>query len=278
MQHSARLAEPRLHRLRFAVVDGQAVPLTDFQPADEMTLDQLATYIKGELENSDIAGKQAILQAHKSAVHLFRAGRALHAARQQCQEQGHGVWKEWKEQHNLAHTTVNDAIRLFENAKIEDALIGLGITEAKKRYVYTDKQEGAGHGKKSKAAWQANLKQKKNMNSIAKTQPAQADDFNVYEPDGQDQGEQTDKEGDDDSSSSADGEAPTTLASEIKQMAQRLSEIAQDEGGKVDWSGESIDDVEIAVRAVEKYAGDLLRWLGNQKAVADKLSPEHESR
>ena len=108
---------------------------------NEMNLSQLAKYVSGEIKSSKESKKESLLQAKKSACHLFYAGEALDKARTLCEKQKYGEWKKWKEENNFAHTTVNDAIRLFKKAKTVEAIAGLGITDAKKKFVYQTKHE-----------------------------------------------------------------------------------------------------------------------------------------
>lgn len=122
------------------------LPTGDAQPDASWSLDTLASYAKGEVANSKAAEKLAILQAKKSAVHLFRAGHALFLAREQCKGEKHGDWAKFKRKYGLAGTSANDAIRLFENVKTEESLDGLGITEAKVKFVYPPKQDGPAAG------------------------------------------------------------------------------------------------------------------------------------
>jgi len=117
MQTSARISEDKLHQLGFTVVGNEAVPLDESLPDSTWELDRLALFAKGELANSVQTEQAALLQAHKSAVHLFRAGCALAFAREKCKAEGHGTWANWKREHDLADTSVNDAIRLYENAQ-----------------------------------------------------------------------------------------------------------------------------------------------------------------
>ena len=134
MQKSARFPEDDPQTAGQSVVQNEAAPSGEARPDPSWTLDRLAVYAKDEVSNSFHAEHQAILQAHKSAVHLFRAGHALALAREKCKGEQHGDWKKFKKKHGLADTTANDAIRLYENAKTEDALAGLGITQAKEKF------------------------------------------------------------------------------------------------------------------------------------------------
>lgn len=141
MQTSARISEEALHQFGYTVVGNEAVRLDESLPDSSWELDRLALFAKGELANSVQTEQAAILQSHKSAVHLFRAGCALAFARDKCKAEGHGTWAKWKREHDLADTSVNDAIRLYESAQTEDALTGLGITQAKEKYVYPAKKQ-----------------------------------------------------------------------------------------------------------------------------------------
>ncbi|HEX4144544.1 MAG TPA: hypothetical protein VHY91_13640 [Pirellulales bacterium] len=131
-----RLTEKDLNGLGLTVLGDQAVRSEDAIPDTSWALSQLLTYAKERIASSKSADKESILQAKKSAVELFRAGAALSLARAKCNELGKGEWSRWKREHDFADTTVNDAIRLYTNAKTEDALKGLGITEAKEKFVY----------------------------------------------------------------------------------------------------------------------------------------------
>ena len=90
MQKPARFTEEQLHQLGLTVVGNEAVPLGDARPDPSWDEERLALYAKGELANSEEAERQAILQARKSAVHLFRAGHALALARAKCKGEKYG--------------------------------------------------------------------------------------------------------------------------------------------------------------------------------------------
>ena len=136
-----KMTEGELHQMGFQVT-GNEIVRTDGKPDESWDLDRLTTYLKRELANSQKAEEESLLQSHKSAIHLFKAGRALAIAREKCKADGRGAWVKWQEDQKLARTTVYDAIRLYEEAETEDALVGLGITEAKKKFVYPEKEEG----------------------------------------------------------------------------------------------------------------------------------------
>ncbi len=119
--------------------NANVLSLNDETPNTAWDVERLTSFAKQKLDQSSIANNQAILHAHKSAVDLFRAGCALFFLRSKCKQEAKGEWTKWLQSHGLAATTVNDAIRLYENAKTEDALASLGITEAKAKFVYPTK-------------------------------------------------------------------------------------------------------------------------------------------
>ena len=69
----------------------------------------------------------------KSAVDLFWAGAALWLIRDKLKKE-EPRWVAWQQANKLARSTVLEAIALYENAMSPDALVGLGITEAKERF------------------------------------------------------------------------------------------------------------------------------------------------
>lgn len=255
MQKSGHFSEDQLHQLGFAVVGDQAVPVRDGIPDDTWDLDRLAGYAAGQIGES-------VLCAHKSAVAPFRAGGALALARARCKADGHGVWSGWKRKHGLKDTTVNDAIRLNENAGTEEALAGLGITEAKEKYVYPPDEERSEESRRDRVRTAG-----RGRRSERSAPPPPPPGVTTAAPAGDDEGDDasdTPNEVADPDSPDADG----TLAGELEGIAQRVNEIAQDESGKVDWSVESFERVENAVMALDQAAADLLRWLNGEKSNA----------
>jgi hypothetical protein len=259
MQKSARLTEEDLHKAGYTVVGNEALPLGDARPDPAWDEDRLALYAKGELANSQEAEQQALLQSRKSAVHLFRAGHALALARAKCKGEQHGAWTEFKERHRLAHTTANDAIRLYESAKTEDALAGLGITEAKEKFVYQAKAATGEEGPQDQA------RRPKKPRSGGRHEGGQVRGGKVR---GQGSGSPeaaAGSTGDHHAAADQDAEQPPgPLAEELKEMAQRLSEIALNEWGKVDWSVEDVGDVELAVRAINTAIARLVYKVKNE--------------
>jgi hypothetical protein len=197
----------------------------DAQDISGMGLDELAAFVDGQLGKSHEAQQRSFLQAHKSAVHLFWAGCALYKARELCDAKGHGEWNKFKAEHSLADTTANDAIRLFKNAKTPDALVGMGITEAKTKFVYPAKDErdensnpkAGPKAKGSKAATGGlpkSTSRKKPSGIRAGENTDDLDDAAVDQPTVIDPAE--------------------SVAATLEEIAQQLNEIAQDQLGKVD--------------------------------------------
>ena len=113
----------------------------DGDPNECWDLSRLESYAKRRLASSGEAERQAILQSEKAAVEHYWAGCALRIIRDQKKAERHGAWTEWKRGCGHPDTTVNDAIRLYENAKTPEALVGMGITKAKKQFVYPAKDD-----------------------------------------------------------------------------------------------------------------------------------------
>lgn len=232
--------------------DDEEVGTPDFST---MSLDGLAAYIDGRFASSHAAYERSLLQAHKSAVELFWAGAALYEARAKCEQEGRGRWKAFKEEHSFKDTTVNDAIRLFENAKTPDALIGLGITEAKTRFVYPPKDETEQKttplkpkATKRKAAAQADqpplVTEKPDKvpdEDSSEEQPEdESDDFTVIDP-------------------------AETVAEALEDIAQQLNDITQDDLGRVDLTNEIPDRLTKAVRAVGDAITKLCRRIDHDR-------------
>jgi hypothetical protein len=265
MQKPARFTEEDLHKAGYTVVGNEAVPLGDARPDPSWDEDRLALYAKGELANSQDAEEQAILQARKSAVHLFRAGHALALAREKCKGERHGGWKEFKDRHGLKDTTANDAIRLYENAKTEAALVGLGITEAKEKYVYPAKTNGSKDASPSPPARQRATnpggqdRSGGRSNGQARLGDSEADTPGLASAPDEDH-EQVPAD--------ATEEEGQALVGELEEIAQRLSEIAQDEIGKVAWSAAEWGRAKNAVLAVQRAVVVVKRRLNNEQPLA----------
>lgn len=128
-----RMTEADLAQMGLTVEGDQVVRADpDKKPDPSWTVEQLAIYAKSKMALSLQAEKEAILQAHKSAVDLFWAGAALRLIRDILKKEER--WVAWQKANKLARSTVLEAIALYENAKSPDALVGLGITEAKEQF------------------------------------------------------------------------------------------------------------------------------------------------
>jgi hypothetical protein len=276
MQKSARFPEEGPQTPGRIPDDQNAIPPVDDRPDPSWSLDRLASFAKDEVTCSFHAEQEAILQAHKSAVHLFRAGHALALARAKCKGEQHGNWKKFKKKHTIADTTANDAIRLFENAKTEDALVGLGITEAKVKFGVTRPRNGktppppksppnagAGPGADSQPG---NAEGEIDNNNAETAVTKESGRSGPSGSDGAGTSEKADNGGapGDGETDSADDQAET-LANELEVIAQRLSEINQDTFGKIHWTKASIRKARNAAAAMPKSAKDIHRRLRNEE-------------
>ncbi|HEY7328057.1 MAG TPA: hypothetical protein VH592_10475 [Gemmataceae bacterium] len=276
MQTSARFPDDDPQKAGHVPNEQAGTPPGDDRPDPSWSLERLASYAKDEVTCSFHAEQEAVLQAHKSAVHLFRAGHALALARAKCKGEQHGDWKKFKKKHALADTTANDAIRLYENAKTEDALAGLGITEAKVKFGVTrprnvktppppksPPQAGAGPGADSQPGNAEGATDKNNAESAVTKESGRSAPSGS---DGAGTSEKADKGGapGDGETDSADEQADT-LAKELEEIAQRLSEINQDTFGKVHWTKAKIRKAMIAVAAVKQSAMGIHRRLRNEE-------------
>lgn len=214
--------------------DDQKNTRIESEKINEMNLSQLAKFVSGEIKSSKESEKESLLQAKKSARHLFHAGEALDKARTLCEKQKYGEWKKWKEENNFAHTTVNDAIRLFKNAKTVEAIAGLGITDAKTKFVYPPKHVKQEIPKKpieeqeavKKSAKKAVGKNAKNM------KPA-------------DKGEQDQPIGLVEQLDPID-----EIIETLNSLAQQLTEIAQDQLGRVNLQKADSPRIQTALDAI----------------------------
>lgn len=206
-----------------------------------MSLDELAAFVDQQLGSSHEAQRKSFLQAHKSAVHLFWAGFALSKAKELCDSKGHGEWNKFKTEHSLADTTANDAIRLFKNAKTPDALVGMGITEAKTKFVYPPKTEQGDEGNSTEAP---KTKGSKAATGGLPKAPSRKKSSRTSA------GENTD----DQDGAAEDRTTPIdpaeSVAATLEEIAQQLNEIAQDQLGKVDLQKHVSTRLLTALRAV----------------------------
>lgn len=251
--------------------DEDADSTDESRPDSSWSLDRLGEFATEEVNNSFFAEKAAIFQAHKSAVYLFRAGHALFLARERCKGEKHGDWTKFKQKYTLADTSVNDAIRLFENAKIEDALVGLGITEAKKKFVYPPKQAVTSPASPVKKPHKKTAKTSSQQPKTALTQGA-----NVPSPHPHAQSNGTTATSPDPAAPDVESEpasAPeepevsftTALIEELEEIAQRLAEIAQDDFGKATWTKAEAQQATNAVRSMHSTLKNIQRRITNEE-------------
>jgi hypothetical protein len=94
-----------------------------------MGLGELITIARGGLSDSEALRKEAFTAFHRTAVATFRAGKALFLIRQK--HVAKKDWVSWQEENGFKRSTVNQAIRLYRNAKRESAVKGLSVMAAK---------------------------------------------------------------------------------------------------------------------------------------------------
>jgi len=223
-----------------------------------MSLDGLAAYIDGRLASSHAAEQRSLLQAHKSAVALFWAGAALYEARAKCEQQGRGAWKTFKEEHGFKHTTANDAIRLFESAKTPDALAGLGVTEAKQKFVYPVVKPPNPKPKVGTTKQTTVSKRTQPGSPTAKdNQPEAFEASTDVEP------EVAEPEDEDDEDAVLD--PADAIAEALEGIAQQLIEIAQDDLGKVELTQQARNRLGIALRAVAQGLSNIHRRINHDQ-------------
>jgi sulfur carrier protein ThiS len=252
------VTEDDLNRLGFSVVGNEAVRVEEATPDALWELDRLVAYAEAQLDISARAETESLLQARKSAVALFRAGCALYFIRAERKSKGRGEWTKLKRERGWKDTTANDAIRLYENAKTPEALASLGITEAKVRYVYPFKDRGeeddpttppsqpaSGNpaGKKAKRS-------RRNVNAPVHAAGGQHDD----------EGQPAEAE------TAGDSSVGPALAKELEEIAQRLTEIALNELGKVEDVKTVLNPIHAVLKAGEKLVEKLNERLPDEPA------------
>lgn len=207
--------------------------------------EQLTEYAKSKLAASKESERLSLLQAEKAAIELFWAGSALSAIRQKKKEEKHGAWNAWKKRQRLASTTVNDAIRLFEGAQSPEALVGLGITTAKEKFVYPAKKEADQEEMQEMAERQTPPKKSASRRfKPAENAQSNSDQESTVDP------EWSVESGSDSEVNRVAVTAATevTPAAELEEIAQRLSEIA--EAGEA-WTEEDRNLLLTAAQTVE---------------------------
>ena len=105
----------------------------DETPDSSWSLDRLAAYISGKLGESKGFEIQATVLSRKSALAVFRAGRALVIARQKTKEQK-VKWTVWLKERNIPRTNAFEAMELFDGAVYRGTIAKFGLTEAKKKF------------------------------------------------------------------------------------------------------------------------------------------------
>jgi hypothetical protein len=125
------MTDEDLHQRGLMVVGNEVVPVTS-PPDVEADNESWLGYAVAQLGYSKEFETQAQILGRKSAVHLYRAGHGFSVVRERHKEEG--TWMALLEGKGLAHSTVLQAIQLYERAGSEDAVKELGVTEAKTKF------------------------------------------------------------------------------------------------------------------------------------------------
>ena len=107
-------------------------------PNHNWTLEQLTKYVTDCFKCRTEMNDDLAALGRKSAVELFRAGRALSIAKDQLKSRG--GYEHWCKENHIAKTTAFEAITLFANAKTEAAVEKMTITEAKTHFKVVKKK------------------------------------------------------------------------------------------------------------------------------------------
>lgn len=206
-------------------------PDTAFSSIAAMNLEELAVFVDSRLASLHQSEKQALLHSHKSAVHLYWAGCALAKAKELCEGQGEDDWKNFKAENSLPNTTVNEAIRLYKNAKTPEALTGMGITEAKKKFEVV-KQEPKSPKSTTKK-------------SLAKSREKPAGDKAEDAP-------------------RIPVDPEEKIVEGLNDVAQQLIEIAQDQLGKIDLQKAALTRINRALKAVTQAVNKIQARITNE--------------
>jgi stage V sporulation protein SpoVS len=233
-----------------------------------MSLDELAVFVTGELGSLKQAEERALLQSQKSAVHLYWAGCALSKAKELCEVKGIEEWKQFKTEHSLPDTTVNEAIRLFKNAKTPEALTGMGITEAKNKFVFHERKPISPKSTASKPLAQGKAKPidgKSDKTTAPIDEVGHSDAGELTEPADEieysDVSDPTDPVDEVEHSEASD---PTeAVVGALNDVAQQLNEIAQDQLGKADLQNLATARVNQALKAVSQAVTKIRKRIGH---------------
>lgn len=105
-------------------------PTSGDTPNDQWDLERLSEYARGSIDLSRSL-------ARKSTIERFRAGHALSLAKAKLKGGKKGTWCRWLKDQNISRTLAWEALKLFERAGSEEAIVNLDITRAYQKYRIT---------------------------------------------------------------------------------------------------------------------------------------------
>lgn len=222
-----------------------------------LSLEELGAFAAREIGEGRQLQADAVGLSRRSTANFYRAGRALWCARKRLKGKGKRAWTKWQKAHGIPVTSAWQAIRLYEEAEGEEAVVGLTRTQALKKYGIT--------------------KPKKAHTQPAPSEVGKAPEAGATAPQGNVPPESPDlrpvPEGDDEVGNPAMGhdvseveqaeaaqepqDAPTTppAAEILLLIARRLETLEQDHGG-VDLGDEAIALIDRAIATLRRLRGD----------------------
>ena len=102
-----------------------------------LSLEELGTLAAQEIDEARQLQAEAIGLSRRSTATLYRAGRVLWCARKKLKGKGKRAWTKWQKANGIPVTSAWQAIRLYEEAEGEEAVVGLTRTKALKMYGIT---------------------------------------------------------------------------------------------------------------------------------------------
>lgn len=222
-----------------------------------LSLEELGAMAAREIGEGRQLQAEAVGLSRRSTAAFYRAGRTLWCARKKLKGKGKRAWTKWQKAHGIPVTSAWQAIRLYEEAEGEEAVVGLTRTQALKKYGIT--------------------KPKKAHTQPAPSEGGKAPEAGVAAPQGNVPPESPDlrllPEGDDGVGKAAPGhdvseveqaeaaqehqDAPTTLpAAEILLIVARRLEILEQDHGGGDLGDEAIVLIDRAIATLRRLRGD----------------------
>lgn len=102
-----------------------------------LSLEELGAMAAREIGEGRQLQAEAVGLSRRSTATFYRAGRTLWCARKKLKGKGKRAWTKWQKAHGIPVTSAWQAIRLYEEAEGEEAVVGLTRTQALKKYGVT---------------------------------------------------------------------------------------------------------------------------------------------